>query len=552
MGLKLKTEEETGANERTTKVNQDPVIDDDWLTGPEPYSVVDSINKQNDFDISKTAEIGKKNVLHGMSDSSNQGVDSQMEEVALDFSKQYGAYYRNQKSDVDLLELTTQPFWQSMGLSKRRLREKGLTLEVDMIPERTKNSQVLREHFKANKRPMVYKMKVQEDGQFEYGNCVGNALVRRRFVKDGKQIYKKVTVEQHVATCLKSQVRGDEAVCPNCGYVGKIASYIDGCDACGSKFTVNDFEPKVSGFSFEQNPYIQFKNLAFSVNGMMCLIFLFTMLAATVFMFVAPSFKGTQWIGFVGNAVFMGFFASFVGAFILALIVFLLSGTSAILKWIYGKSIRGEDAATDVVPNISVNDFYQNMEYKIRNIHFSDNEKATNGFAKCRLSEVLPQYKDVVDCNMTYLSFVDGRKNAEGYHFDCIARIHTTKYDGKKIRHAYENVTLGVRGKKNVVDKPVTSMRMYTCKNCGSTLNLLEGAICKFCGSEYDLEEYDWVIDRYETKQKKLLWPIFVRIAVVLLYIGGIAAILGSSNIGMDNNIVINGETIYESTREGS
>lgn len=44
----------------------------------------------------------------------------------------------------------------------------------------------------------------------------------------------------------------------------------------------------------------------------------------------------------------------------------------------------------------------------------------------------------------------------------------------------------------------------------------------------------------------------FVRIAVVLLYIGGIAAILGSSNIGMDNNIVINGETIYESTREGS
>ena len=111
---------------------------------------------------------------------------------------------------------------------------------------------------------------------------------------------------------------------------------------------------------------------------------------------------------------------------------------------------------------------------------------------------------------------------------------------------------LSVRGKKNVVDKPVTSMRMYTCKNCGSTLDLLEGAICKFCGSEYDLEEYDWVIDRYETKQKKMLWPVFIRIAVVLLYFGGIAAIVSSANFGMDNNIVINGETIYESTREGS
>lgn len=549
MELKLKDQEASSEKVMTERLSMEEKMtesnlkNDDWLTGQEPFIV----KNESAVSENKSLQSDTFNV-----NTSREVTKDKMEAVALDFSQIYGDYYRDQKTDDELLEYTTQPFWQSMGLSKRRLREKGLCLEADMIPESTKNSQVLREHFKANKRPMAYKMKVQGDGQFEYGNCVENALVRRRFIKNGKQVYKKVTVEQHVATCLKSQVRGDEAVCPNCGYVGKIASYIDGCDACGSKFTVNDFEPKVSGFSFEQNPYIQFKNLAFSVNGMMCLIFLFTMLAATIFMFVAPSFKGTQWIGFVGNAVFIGFFASFIGAFILAFIVFLLSSVSWVLRWVYGKSIRGEDVATDVVPNISVNDFYQNLEYKIRNIHFSDNEKATNGFAKCRLSEVLPQYKDVVDCNMTYLSFVDGRKTSEGYHIDCIARIHTTKYNGKKIRHAYENVMLGVRGKKNVVDKPVTSMRMYTCKNCGSTLNLLEGAICKFCGSEYDLEEYDWVIDRYETKQKKMLWPVFIRIAVVLLYFGGIAAIVSSANFGMDNNIVINGETIYESTREGS
>ena len=37
------------------------------------------------------------------------------------------------------------------------------------------------------------------------------------------------------------------AICPNCGHEGKLSSYIDGCDACGAKFLVGDFETKVSG-----------------------------------------------------------------------------------------------------------------------------------------------------------------------------------------------------------------------------------------------------------------------------------------------------------------
>lgn len=124
--------------------------------------------------------------------------------------------------------------------------------------------------------------------------------------------------------------------------------------------------------------------------------------------------------------------------------------------------------------------------------------------------------------------------------------------DGKRIRYAYENVKFGVRGKRDVVDKPVTSMRMYVCKNCGRTLNLLEGAACKFCGSEYDLEQYDWVIDGYETKEKKMIWPLFGRIGVLLVYFGVIALVLGKLNIGMDNTIIINGETVYEPRETGN
>ena len=56
-----------------------------------------------------------------------------------------------------------------------------------------------------------------------------------------------------VANAIKA--RGDEenACCPNCGHLGKISSYIDGCDYCNSKFSVTDFEEKISAFCLVEN-----------------------------------------------------------------------------------------------------------------------------------------------------------------------------------------------------------------------------------------------------------------------------------------------------------
>lgn len=39
-------------------------------------------------------------------------------------------YFRNQLNDGEITEITTQPFWQSMHLSKKRLIEKGLISET--------------------------------------------------------------------------------------------------------------------------------------------------------------------------------------------------------------------------------------------------------------------------------------------------------------------------------------------------------------------------------------------------------------------------------------
>ena len=77
--------------------------------------------------------------------------------------------------------------------------------------------------------------------------------MRRTYYRKGKKIATLKTPEIVEANFLKADVQGDMAICPNCGHEGKLSSYIDGCDACGAKFLVSDFETKVSGFSLEED-----------------------------------------------------------------------------------------------------------------------------------------------------------------------------------------------------------------------------------------------------------------------------------------------------------
>lgn len=554
-GLRLKGEEGTENQQSSSvkpsfereTVEMQEELSEDWLEGPEPFVMS---REAVDETIARSAQGGNGEV-NRMTDytESNKIVlqQKEMEEVAKEFSKVYASYYMDEKNDEDLLEYTTQPFWQSVRLSKNRLKQKGLKVEMDMFPEISNSKSYARESFKVNKRPMKYSMETKKDGQNEYGSSVTDVLIRRRFYKDGKRIYKKVMSEKHVATCLKSQVNGDQVSCPNCGYVNSVSTFIDGCDACGSRFTVKDFDSKVSGFSFEQNNYIQFKNLVCDTYNFIVILFLVMMAVMFAFMMIAPKFAETEWIASFGDISIRGFFSMFISIPIMLVVVTILAIVQWIMKLVYKSNIKGGEKASQVLHNISLNDFFQNLEYKLRNIHFSDKESEVNVFAKCNLSGAIAKYKDVIDCDMANLTFVDGKRTSDGYHFECQARIRMTKYNGKKITYDYEDVTLGVRGKKDVVDRANVLMRMYRCENCGSTLNLLEGAVCKYCGNEYDLEKYDWVIDKYEPKKKVNVVAMAMKVVVVVIYLGTLVLANHEYNLLVPENstVIVNGQKIY-------
>lgn len=427
-------------------------------------------------------------------ENNRERVSGEMERRAYDFLGFQREYYAGRAGDTALMDRTTQPFWQSLRLSRRRLADKGLAMDVELA--RDAKSKTVRDEG----------LHVREDGYHLAGSKAMNVKVRRRFYQNGKKISTARDREICKLHLLKARVDGDSAACPNCGYVGTVTSFIDGCDACDAKFTVQDFEPKISAFSLEENTSEKIKD---TVRGGMkttgILLGCFFLLAVAVMVLCGLRIvKGVEEIDVVGpvTGVYMSFnMIPVLFKVLLLLAVIFIPGTFVLLL-LYKKPILGEELVKRELPEFSAEDFYQNLEYKLRNIHLTDRAEEVSVFARCSLREAVSAYKDVVECDMTRLKFLQLQKDSDGYRIKVRVQLRLTECKGKKISDHYEQVWLTMFGRPEVIGKSVTTLREYKCPGCGGSLNVLEGGKCSYCGNTFDYGEFGWVIEDYRARRK--------------------------------------------------
>lgn len=440
-----------------------------------------------------------------------QNICNQMERIALSFLQIQRLFQTNKLSEKDLMNETTQPFWQSMRLGKKRQDSKGLTMDVEILKD-NKSKTVSDEHLYMHK-----------EGQHLVGNKAMNVIARRTFYKDGKKIFTDKRHEICNISLLKSDVNGDKVACPNCGYVNTISSFIDGCDACNSKFTVQDFETKISGFSLRENTAAMIKQTVFRMAG-----FLGMLLGGIVFLaliaFLIASIRywhdqmqidGAGWtLSLVGSLMTLPVVFK---TLVILLIIFKIGEVFLIKR--YKKRILQENVIRSFLPNISVEDFAQNLEYKLRNIHLTDHVGDVSVFARCALNDVIQDYKNVVECDMTRLKFLQFQKNAEGYRVDVETELRLTEYNNNRISFNYENLKLTLFGKPKVIGKSVAKLRHYQCPGCASSINVLEGGICPYCGNSFDYSEVGWVIESYKSKRKRISLYKFIKYIMTIVFV---------------------------------
>ncbi len=403
-----------------------------------------------------------------------------------DFYGELKAFYQgNAKAEQNLMEQTTQPFWQSLCLSGKRLQQRNLTVDMEM---------------QEPVRPADYDGP-KKDGYDYTCHRTKAVKMRRTYYRKGKKIATLKTPEIVEANFLKADVQGDMAICPNCGHEGKLSSYIDGCDACGAKFLVGDFETKVSGFSLEedarQKSISNFIKAGVTV-GIVAVALALLAICAGGIMFLLLALGRNGYNAVKAAAAMMlgiGFAPVFFRSLFFMAIIFVVM--SVVMEKHRKPKIQDESKVKALIPQFSTGNFLQNLEYQLRMIHMADTAEQVRFFAVCDLTGTVERYQNVVDCCICGVRFLKAEAVENRYRLSVEVKMRLTQDMGRKIRNRYEKPRLELEGRQEIVTQHGKALREYKCPNCGGSVDILGGGVCDYCNAAVDYRNFGWIITSY-------------------------------------------------------
>ena len=429
------------------------------------------------------------------------------------FRDAYGEYFADpfERENSTLQYHATQMMWHTFALQKRRLQKFGITIR-----------------FHAERRAYTpEKMAVREnpyfDGKYNVNEVYEEIDAVRYFSRGNRGLLKVRDNEVAHYTMLSAHKVGEGLItCPNCGNPTTRENLIDGCDYCGTKFTVEDLADRVAAFGFRRDYETndsKWNGTAAKLSG-----WIFMLTGLPVFYL---GFLGTvnNWsreslpvdiLASVGVGVFFGF-----GFWICGIALFSIGGFFvSLLLTIFGIGPHGwknklrrpgeydlkirqsrEKEISALVREsdslFSLQGFFSGVQNKLSAIHFAETNTQVNAFSDCDLSAFLQSYAQVIEADTESMS-LDAYEVQDGVrHGKVKARLRLREYINGKLKTRTETVQMELEKSAECKTQAVCAASVLTCKGCGSSLSLMEGKTCHYCGRELDLKRYDWVITSY-------------------------------------------------------
>ena len=419
------------------------------------------------------------------------------------FMSFYRDYFKGNRSKEDMTLICTQPFWQSLILSKKRLDEKGLTLEFDYADERKTLI-----YGETHATPTIHVEDVQVSQLVETKTNLSATTskrlnVTRRIMHGGRELFKDSGETLVNMSQMKEKVDSAYVICPNCGHTGTASSFIAGCDHCNSKFQVYDAEVKVSSFNIEKDygkkTKRQFKGITKALAKLTAVLGILEVLLF-VAMCVADAMNIIIWDEKIGYILLGGFAICMVSLGLL-----LCAGVVTIATWCLFdgyrfKRVQRNNALDEIckhIPGFFAEAFAQNLEMKLRNIHMTDRADEVNVFSHVDLSEAVERYRNVIDCSLANVKFLDYKEDGFNYQILVNAKMDLLRYDGEKIWEDYESICIVLSGQSGMNEDDIRAVSMYKCDSCGSSVSLLNGGVCAHCGQRLPYEKHSLIIEKY-------------------------------------------------------
>lgn len=408
------------------------------------------------------------------------------------------------EQNSDLQNYASQLMWHSAALQKKRLLKNKLTLEMDSVRRAYSG------------RHTCVRKDSYFDGRYQVKDIYEEIEAVRTF-KQGGSLIKRIRDNEvaHFTLLSAKPVGGDRVTCPSCGNTTTRENLLDGCDYCGTKFTVEDMENRVDSFGLRRD----FRTSQSKKNAVRELIYPWTtlimMMPLIYFGFIGMFVYADEtniFLKLVGGIFIAGLFGllgwCFKSIFVMLMlpIGLLVSTFSEAMnrRMIYRR--KGEEAQEKRMADqvrktdslFSLQSFFGGIQNKLSAIHYADFPKEINAFSEKDLSSLIEKYKNVVDVDIQKLKMESYRLEEKLQRAEVSAELRLLELQGRKINARRETLKLRMIKDANCKTQAVCGASVMRCQGCGASLSLMDGKTCSYCGRNLDLKAYDWVIDSYD------------------------------------------------------
>ncbi len=441
------------------------------------------------------------------------------QELAKNYPNLQNAFYTGKLTSEGLTNYVTQPFWNSVVHSKKCINRNGARVECTPVG-RVNNPRLLNTYVK---------------DEVEVKNFQQKIIERKKVFFNNKCIYKKKDRKIYNTSVINVASDPDaDVICPNCGARSKMSTFTDGCDFCNTKFMISTSTNKISSFSSMENTKGKIGNLfaklliALGVVALLVGIGIVVAFVAVIYFSTSVGWYSVPVLKMEIGKDFMvtlAVFPEILKIIFISLVLFGIIG-GIFLKKSY-KRIRRDSIVKLFVRDIVPEEFAQNIEHKLRVIHYADSAEEVAVFASADLSDVVKSYNDVIECSMNEMTFIETGKTQYGAFVDVEAKLNNLRLINNKVKEETELVRLRLFARNDMVEQNYNTIARYTCPGCGSSIDLFNGGVCSSCGTQIDYAKYNWLISSYEKLGKAPKLFARVKFALVGIYVGIILILSG-------------------------
>lgn len=433
--------------------------------------------------------------------------------LAAKFTKDLKDFLKKDKigENETLQEDTTQILYHELCLQKKRLSDKNITLEEETEA--------------VNVGDRLLTEQVYCDGKYRITELGKSLLVKKTYLKQGKILKRFSDRKASWYNMIDAWQQGeDQVICPNCGNVTDRTNLIDGCDFCGTKFTVEDLGLRISEFGQhtdyrqEYSHYKHIRRLTFKITGLTTAVIsgVLGVIFGTSLMYSSADESEGVLLDLMG-VLFLVLLAIGVCEFLVYALVCAVFGVAQIVesakyysKKKYtqlnersNKNASLQDRIREEDPEFSLNGFLAGVMDKIAAIHFADDRDQALAFAEGAEDQILScleGYRDVIDVSVGEIFASGYEADEENRHItvDVTCRLLSEK-EGK-ISSRNEKLQLVLQKNAACRTQTICAPTFCKCKNCGADLPLSMGRKCSSCGSERKYSDVDWAVEKYEVK----------------------------------------------------